>query len=59
MSPRHFSNAMFRRQSQKEREMEEKIEHAVSFAFSPVLHPVKTVRDIKRFFKRGQRQSES
>jgi hypothetical protein len=59
MSPRHFSKAMFSRQSQKEREMEEKIEHAISFAFSPVLHPIKAVRDIKRFFKRGQRQSES
>jgi hypothetical protein len=46
-------------QSQREREMEEKIEHAISFAFSPVRHPVKAVRNIKRFFKRGQRQSES
>ena len=59
MSPRHFSKAMFSRQSQKEKEMEEKIEHAISFAFSPVRHPAKALRDIKRLFKRGQRQSES
>jgi hypothetical protein len=59
MSPRHFSKAMFSRQSQTERELEEQIEHAISFAFSPVRHPVKAVRDIKRLFKRGQRQSES
>lgn len=59
MSPRHFSKAMFSRQSQKEREIEAAVEHAISFAFSPVLHPVKAVRDIKRLFKRGQRQSES
>jgi len=59
MSPRHFSKAMFRRQSEKEREMEAAIEHAISFAFSPIRHPVKAVRNIKRLFKRGQRQSES
>ena len=59
MSPRHFSKAMFSRQSEKEREIEAAVEHAISFAFSPVLHPVKAVRDIKRLFKRGQRQSES
>jgi hypothetical protein len=59
MSPRHFSKAMFRRQSEKEREMEAAVEHAISFAFSPVRHPVKAVRNIKRLFKRGQRQSES
>ena len=59
MSPHHFSKAMFRRQSETEREMEAAIEHALSFAFSPVRHPVKALRDIKRFFKRGQRQSES
>jgi hypothetical protein len=46
-------------QSQREKEIEEKIEHAISFAFSPVRHPIKAVRDIKRLFKRGQRQSES
>lgn len=59
MSPRHFSKAMFSRQSEKEREIEAAVEHAISFAFSPVLHPVKAIRDIKRLFKRGQRQSES
>jgi hypothetical protein len=61
MSPRHFSKIWGGnyRQSQREKEVEQKVEHAVSFAFSPVFHPVKTVRDIKRFFKRGQRQSES
>jgi hypothetical protein len=59
MSPRHFSKAMFRRQSEKEREMEAAIEHAISFAFSPVRHPAKALRNIKRLFKRGQRQSES
>jgi len=59
MSPRHFSKAMFRRQSEKEIEIEAAIEHAISFAFSPVRHPVKAVRNIKRLFKRGQRQSES
>lgn len=61
MTPHHFAN-MFngrRRQSQTEREIEQRIEHAISFAFSPVRHPVKAVRDIKRLFKRGQRQSES
>ena len=62
MSPRHFSKMWSNSrlsQSQREREMEEKIEHAISFAFSPVRHPVKAVRDIKRLLKRGQRQSES
>jgi hypothetical protein len=59
MSPHHFSKAMFRRQSEKEREIEAAIEHAISFAFSPVRNPVKAIRDIKRLFKRGQRQSES
>ena len=59
MSPRHFSKAMFSRQSEREKEMEEKIEHAISFAFSPVRNPAKALRDIKRLFKRGQRQSES
>jgi hypothetical protein len=59
MSPHHFSKAMFRRQSEKEIEIEAAIEQAISFAFSPVRHPVKAIRDVKRFLKRGQRQSES
>jgi len=60
MTPHHFSRiGRSRRQSQTERELEQQIEHAISFAFSPVRHPVKAVRDIKRLFKRGQRQSES
>jgi len=50
---------MFRRQSQAEREMEEKVEHALSFAFSPVRHPIKVSKNILRFFKRDKRQSES
>jgi hypothetical protein len=59
MSPHHFARLTRSRQSQTEREFEERVEHALSFAFSPVRHPVKALRDIKRFFKRGQRQSES
>jgi hypothetical protein len=59
MSPRHFSKAMFRRQSQKEREMEAAIEHAISFAFSPVMHPIKTWGNLKRVFKSNRNQSES
>jgi|694.fasta_scaffold02115_52 hypothetical protein len=59
MSPHHFAKLNRSRQSQTEREIEERVEHALSFAFSPVRHPVKAFRDIKRLFKRGQRQSES
>jgi hypothetical protein len=59
MSPRHFTKAMFSRQSQAEREMEERVEHAISFAFSPVRHPIKVSKNILRFFKRDKRQSES
>ena len=59
MSPRHFSKAMFRRQSQKEREMEAAIEHAISFAFSPVMHTIKTWGNLKRVFKSNRKQSES
>jgi hypothetical protein len=59
MTPHHFARLSRSRQSQTEREIEERIEHALSFAFSPVRHPVKALRDIKRLFKRGQRQSES
>ena len=53
MSPRHFSKIWggHASQSQREKEIERKVEHAVSFAFSPVRHPVKAVRDIKRLFK--------
>ena len=59
MTPHHFSRIGRGRQSQTEREIEMRVEHAISFAFSPVRHPVKALRDIKRLFKRGQRQSES
>jgi hypothetical protein len=61
MSPRHFSRIWggFYRQSQTEKEFEEKVEHAISFAFSPVVHPVKTYRSIRKIFGRGSRQSES
>jgi hypothetical protein len=61
MSPRHFSKlfASGYRQSEKEREIEAKIEHAIAFAFSPVVHPVKTWGNLKRVFKRYRRQSES
>lgn len=59
MSPRYFSR--FRSgefyQSQREREVEQRVEHAVSFAFSPVRHPVKTWRDIIKFLKPKDRQS--
>jgi hypothetical protein len=54
MSPHHFAKLNRSRQSQTEREIEERVEHALSFAFSPVRHPVKAFRDIKRLFKRGQ-----
>jgi hypothetical protein len=47
------------RQSEKEREFEKKVEHAISFAFSPVVHPVQTVNNLKRVFKRYRKQSES
>jgi hypothetical protein len=59
MSPRHFSKAMFRRQSERETEVEQQLEQAISFAFSPVMHPVKTWGNLKRVFKRYRRQSES
>jgi hypothetical protein len=49
----------FYRQSQAEKEFEEKVEHAISFAFSPVVHPVKTYRSVRKIFGRGPRQSES
>lgn len=59
MTPHRFADLFKnqRRQSQREREMEEKIEHMVAFAFSPVRHPVKTWRDIINFFKPKDRQS--
>ena len=58
MSPRYYSKFVYgRRQSQREREVEEKVEHAISFAFSPVRHPVKTWRDVIKFFKPKDRQS--
>jgi hypothetical protein len=47
------------RQSEKEREFEKKVEHALAFAFSPVVHPVQTVSNLKRVFNRYRRQSES
>lgn len=59
MSPRHFSRAIFGRQSQIEKEFEAKVEHAIAFAFSPVVHPIKTWGKLKRVFKRDPRQSES
>jgi hypothetical protein len=61
MSPRHFSRLLASgyRQSEKEREFEKKVEHAISFAFSPVVHPVQTVSNLKRVFKRYRKQSES
>ena len=59
MSPRHFSRAIFGRQSQIEKEFEAKVEHAIAYAFSPVLHPVKTWAKLKRVFTRYRRQSES
>ena len=61
MSPHHFSKlfASGYRQSEREREFEEKVEHAIAFAFSPVVHPVKTWGKLKRVFKRDPRQSES
>jgi hypothetical protein len=35
MAPHHFSNIIYgrRRQSQTEREIEQRVEHAISFAF--------------------------
>lgn len=62
MSPRHFSriwSGNFYRQSEKEREFEEQVEHAISFAFSPVIHPIKTWGKLKRVFTNHNRQSES
>lgn len=62
MSPRHFSDAMFRRHkpTQSELEMEAKIEHAIAFAFSPaVFHPIKTVGRLRRFFKRGSQSKNN
>lgn len=61
MSPRHFSKLFSAgyRQSQKEREFEEKVEHAIAFAFSPVVHPVKTWGKLKRVFTNYRKQSES
>lgn len=62
MSPRHFSriwSGNFYRQSDKEREVEERVEHAISFAFSPVVHPVKTWGKLRRVFTRYTKQSES
>ena len=56
MSPHHFANRYKRgfRQSDKEREFEAKIEHAIQFAFSPaVFHPIKTVNRLRRFLGRG------
>lgn len=56
----HFAKRYARgyRQSDKEREMEEKISQAVSFAFSPaVFHPIKTVNRLRRFL--GGRGSQS
>jgi hypothetical protein len=61
MSPRHFSKlfASGCRQSEREAELEQKIEHAISFAFSPVTHPRKTWSKLKRVFTNHNRQSES
>lgn len=61
MSPRHFSKLFSAgyRQSQQEREFEEKVEHAIAFAFSPVVHPVKTWGKLKRVFTNYRKQSES
>jgi len=61
MSPHHFANMYKRktRQSDKEREMEAKIEHAIAFAFSPaVFHPVKTLHKCRRFFRRGKQSNQ-
>jgi hypothetical protein len=61
MSPRHFSKlfASGYRQSEREAEFEKKVEQAISFAFSPVVHPVKTWGKLKRVFTNHNRQSES
>lgn len=61
MSPRHFSKlfAAGYRQSEREAEFEKKVEHAISFAFSPVVHPVKTWGKLKRVFTNHRKQSES
>jgi len=61
MSPRHFSKlfASGYRQSEQEAAFEKKVEHAISFAFSPVVHPVKTWGKLKRVFTNHNRQSES
>jgi hypothetical protein len=61
MSPRHFARlfASGYRQSEQEAAFEKKVEHALAFAFSPVVHPVQTVSNLKRVFTRYRRQSES
>jgi len=63
MSPRHFAKNYLRQShgqpvSQHEREVEEKIIHAVQFAFSPITRTYKHVANSRRFFRRG-RQSDT
>jgi hypothetical protein len=63
MSPRHFADR-YRRQShgqpvsQREEELELKIEHAIQFAFSPITRTYKHIARSRRFFRRG-RQSDT
>ena len=62
MSPRYFSKLnrnrlLEQRQTESLNELEDKIGHAVSFAFSPVVHPVKTWRGLVKFFRPKDRQS--
>lgn len=59
MSPHHFANRYRRRQSDKEREFEARVEHAIQFAFSPaVFHPIKTVNRLRRFLGRGSQSKQ-
>jgi hypothetical protein len=56
MSPHHFANIRKQslRQSERERHIEEQVEHAVSFAFSPVTRTFKQLTQSRRFFRRGR-----
>jgi hypothetical protein len=63
MSPRHFAKNYLRQShgqpvSQHEQEIEQKVEHAIQFAFSPITRTYKHVAKSRRFFRRG-RQSDT
>jgi hypothetical protein len=61
MSPHHFAKLYKKgyRQSNTEKIFEEKVEHAISFAFSPaVFHPIKTVTRLRRFLVRGSQSKQ-